>query len=107
MTIPKKMTRFTTINGDEHNDYCINHISPSMPEEDPLDSSRSENRSAAFVVLGSGLLGLAAVIYMYYDAMERGEQFFEESLWIIAVGAFLAIISIIVGVYLYLKSMKA
>ena len=78
-----------------------------MPEKDPLDSGRSENRSAAFMVSGSGLLGLVAVIYMYYDAMERGEQFFEDSLWIIAIGTFLAIISIIVGLYLYLKSMKA
>lgn len=59
------------------------------------------------MVSGSGLLGLSAVIYMYYDAMERGEQFFEESLWIIAVGAFLAISSIIVGIYLYFKSRMA
>jgi len=57
----------------------------------------------AGVVVVSGLFGLAAAAMMYYDASSQGKAYLEDSLWIIVAATVLGAISLVIGVYLYMK----
>ncbi len=72
----------------------------SGPQKDHEDKTRIN------VVLISGLFGLAAAAIMYSDAVSKGDQYLQDSLWIIVGATVLGAVSLAVGLYLYLRPNK-
>ncbi len=74
------------------------------------DSARPQNdrgdKTRINVVLISGLFGLAAAAIMYSDAVSKGDQYLQDSLWIIMIAVVLGAVSLAVGLYLYLRPNK-
>jgi len=60
--------------------------------------------SAAIVVIASGLFGSLAAAIMYFDSLSKGEEFLQDSLWLIFSAAILGAATFLFGLYLYIKS---
>ena len=58
------------------------------------------------VVVVSGLFGLGAAGMMYLDAVSKGEGFLQDSLMLIAGAAILGAVTLIFGLYLYIRNNK-
>jgi hypothetical protein len=74
-----------------------------VEESAPGQEGKQGRNKAGIVVMASGLFGLAAAGIMYYDAYSKGEEFLQDSLFLISGATILGILSFILGMYLYIK----
>jgi hypothetical protein len=81
-------------------------IKSSVEAESPKAREGEGRRYIANFVVVCGLFGLAAAAIMYFDATSKGDTYLQDSFWIIIGAAILGIITLIVGLYLYITSYK-
>jgi len=72
--------------------------------DNPEEKQGQGGGSAATVVMASGLFGTAAAAIIYFDSLSKGEEFLQDSIWLISGAAILGIATFIFGLYLYIKS---
>jgi hypothetical protein len=68
---------------------------------------RGQSYTAFFFVAATGLLGVMSAVLIYVDASSKGEQYLEDSLWIIYVGLAFGIISLLFSIYILLRGKEA
>lgn len=65
-----------------------------------------KSNTAFFFVAATGLLGVLSAVLIYVDASSKGDQYLEDSLWIIYIGLAFGIISLLFSIYIMLKGSR-